>query len=197
MPPFEFPSVRYWSKEINGTRIGGRKRNFFNSRPRAPYGQWRPRRLNPVNPCRIGVPGFAKGRYCTRASAYTAYAAAASILGRFLSAAHATLAMFRPILLPGLSEGTRLPHRWRMRYRQIPTTRPSPEAIPEPICPRKKCAIWTRSRPVPVKNVNHPKPPSSRRSGIAGSHTTPPIVNYKYMTSTPREGYFGPTTSGT
>ena len=29
---FEYRSVRYWSKEINGTLPGGRKNNFFNSR---------------------------------------------------------------------------------------------------------------------------------------------------------------------
>ena len=29
MQLFEYPSVRYWSKEINGTRIGGRKNFFF------------------------------------------------------------------------------------------------------------------------------------------------------------------------
>ena len=49
MQLFEYRSVRYWSKEINGTRTGGRKRKFFNSRPRAPCGLWRPRRWNPVN----------------------------------------------------------------------------------------------------------------------------------------------------
>ena len=38
--------------------------------------------------------------------------------------------------------------------------------------------------PVPVKNVNYPRAPSSRRSGLVGPHTTPAIVNYKYMTST-------------
>ena len=27
--PFEYPSVRYWSKEINGTLPGGRKRIFL------------------------------------------------------------------------------------------------------------------------------------------------------------------------
>jgi hypothetical protein len=59
MQPFERRSVRYWSKEINGTRTGGRNSFFFNSRPRAPYGLWRPRRLNPVNPCRGGVPEVA------------------------------------------------------------------------------------------------------------------------------------------
>ena len=32
MQPFEYRSVRYWSKEINGTRIGGQKR--FSEPPR-------------------------------------------------------------------------------------------------------------------------------------------------------------------
>ena len=72
-----------------------------------------------------------------------------------------------------------------------------PERPPGADLPPKKCVIWTRWRPVPVKNVNYPRAPSSRRSGLVGPHTTPPIVNYKYMTSTPREGYFWPTTLGT
>ena len=76
------------------------------------------------------------------------------------------------------------PKRRRMRRRRLPTTRPTPRGLQEPICPRKKCAIWTRWRPVPVKNVNYPRAPSSRRSGLVGPHTTPAIVNYKYMTST-------------
>ena len=29
MQPLEYRSVRYWSKEINGTLPGGQKRNFF------------------------------------------------------------------------------------------------------------------------------------------------------------------------
>ena len=29
LQPFEYPSVRYWSKEINGTRTGGRKSIFL------------------------------------------------------------------------------------------------------------------------------------------------------------------------
>ena len=89
------------------------------------------------------------------------------------------------------------PKRRRMRRKRLPTTRPTPRDLQEPISPRKKCAIWARWRPVPVKNVNYPRAPSSRRSGLVGPHTTPAIVNYKYMTSTPREGYFGPTTLGT
>ena len=72
----------------------------------------------------------------------------------------------------------------RMRRRRLPDNRSNPEGVREPICPRKKCAIWARWRPVPVKNVNYPRAPSSRRSGLVGPHTTPPIVNYKYMTST-------------
>ena len=72
----------------------------------------------------------------------------------------------------------------RMRRRRLPDPRPIPEGVHEPIYPRKKCASWTRWRPVPVKNVNYPRPPSSRRSGLVGPHTTPPIVNYKYMPST-------------
>ena len=95
------------------------------------------------------------------------------------------------------SETSRLLHRWRKRCRRLPTTRPTPRGLQEPICPRKKCVIWTRWRPVPVKNVNYPRAPSSRRSGLVGPHTTPTIVNYKYMTSTRREGYFGLPTLGT
>ena len=45
--------------------------------------------------------------------------------------------------------------------------------------------------PRPRQIRNYPRASSSRRSGLVGPHTTPPIVNYKYMTSTPREGYFG------
>ena len=107
-----------------------------------------------------------------------------SIFSRFLSAARGTLAIFRPILLPGLSGSTRLPHRRRMRCRRLPATRPTSRDLQEPFCPRKKCAIWTRWRPVPVKNVNYPRAPSSRRSGLVGPHTTPTIVNYEYMPST-------------
>jgi hypothetical protein len=76
------------------------------------------------------------------------------------------------------------PKRRRMRRRRLPTTRPTPRGLQEPICARKKCAIWTRWRPVPVKNVNYPRAPNSRRSGLVGPHTTPAIVDYKYMTST-------------
>ena len=76
------------------------------------------------------------------------------------------------------------PEHGRMRYRRLADPRPIPEGLREPICIPKKYVIWTRWRPVPVKNVNYPRAPSSRRSGLVGPHTTPPIVNYKYMTST-------------
>ena len=47
------------------------------------------------------------------------------------------------------------PKRRRMRRKRLPTTRPAPRGLQEPICPRKKCAIWTRWRLVPVKNDNY------------------------------------------
>jgi hypothetical protein len=85
----------------------------------------------------------------------------------------------------------------RMRRGRLLDPRPTPRDLQEPSYIRKKSIIWPRWRPVPVKNVNFPRAPSSRRTGLVGPHTTPAIVNYKYMTSTPREGYFGPTTLGT
>ena len=45
--------------------------------------------------------------------------------------------------------------------------------------------------PFPSKNVNYPRPPRNRNSGLFRPHPTPPILGYKDMTSTPREGYFG------
>ena len=38
--------------------------------------------------------------------------------------------------------------------------------------------------PRPRQKRQSPEGPRSRRSGLVGPHTTPPIVNYKYMTST-------------
>ena len=51
------------------------------------------------------------------------------------------------------------PKRRRMRRRRLPTTRPTPRDLQEPIYPRKKCAIWTRWRPVPVKTSITRGPP--------------------------------------
>ena len=81
------------------------------------------------------------------------------------------------------SESTRLSHRWRMRYRRLPTTRPTSRRPGADLPPKKVCNLDPMA-PVPVKNVNYPRAPSSRRSGLVGPHTTPAIVNYKYMTST-------------
>ena len=94
------------------------------------------------------------------------------------------LAIFWPRFASRARRSTRLPRRRRMRHRRLPTTRPTPRGLQEPICPRKKRVIWARWRPVPVKNVNYPRASSSRRSGLVGPHTTPAIVDYKYMTST-------------
>ena len=50
--------------------------------------------------------------------------------------------------------------------------------------------------PVNVKYANYSRAPRKRTSGLVGSHTTPPIVETKYMTFTQREGYFGLPGSG-
>jgi len=82
------------------------------------------------------------------------------------------------------SETSRLLHRWRKRCRRLPTTRPTPRDLQEPIRHRKKCVIWTRWHLVPGKNANYLRAPSSRRSGLVGPYTTPTIVNYECMPST-------------
>ena len=132
------------------------------------------------------------------------FAARRSPWGRFGSAVvackrlHRTRRRFKHILANSLSrqrsfskfraglgsETSRLLHRWRKRCRRLPTTRPTPRGLQEPICPRKKCVIWTRWCLVSVKYVNYPRAPNSRRSGLVGPHTTPTIVNYEYRPST-------------
>jgi len=66
----------------------GPKKNFFKFAAEGALRFMRPHQWKPVNPCQIGLPGAALGRYYTRAIAYTASAAASSIFGRFLSADH-------------------------------------------------------------------------------------------------------------
>ena len=57
MQLFEYPSVRSWSKEIDGTRTGADKE--LKSRRRGGRGHRAAARFNPVNPCRTGLPGVA------------------------------------------------------------------------------------------------------------------------------------------
>ena len=64
------------------------------------------------------------------------------------------------------------------------------------LSPKKVCNLDPMA-PRPRKIRNYPRGPSSRRSGLVGPHTTPSIVDHKYMASTPREGYFGLPTPGT
>ena len=46
-----------------------------------------------------------------------------------------------------------------MRHRRLPNHQTCPEGLQEPICPRKKCVIWARWRPVPVKTPITRGPP--------------------------------------
>ena len=62
------------------------------------------------------------------------------------------------------------PKRRRMRRRRLPTTRPTPRDLQEPICPRKKRAIWTRWHLVPGKNANYLRAP---RIGVCGAGDYP------------------------
>ena len=60
--------------------------------------------------------------------------------------------------------------------------------------PQKVCNL----DPMAKVPFNYPRAPSSRRASVSLDPILPhKIVNYKYMTSTPREGYFGLPTLGT
>ena len=64
--------------------------------------------------------------------------------------------------------------------------------------PEKSVQFGPDGAPFPSKtSIYYPRPPRNRNSGRFGPHATPPIVNYEYMTSTRREGYFGLSTLGT
>jgi hypothetical protein len=66
------------------------------------------------------------------------------------------------------------PKRQRMRCRWLPTIRTTPVGVRGPICIQKKCAIWTRWRPVPVKSVNF-----SRAPGIVVAVSLDPILPHR------------------
>ena len=129
--------------------------------------------------CIRDSPGVGSGRFYTWLVAYTACAAASSIFRPILSAMQPAEPR---IAWQWLQEPLGGPQDQRMRYRRLPTTRTTSRGLQEPICHHKKCVIWARWRPVPGKNVNYSRAPSSRRSGLVGPHTTPAIVNHKYMT---------------
>ena len=59
-----------------------------------------------------------------------------------------------------------------------------PERPPVTNIPTKKVVYLGPIAPRSRKKRQLPEAPSSRRSGLVGPHTTPAIVNYKYMTST-------------
>ena len=233
MQPFEYRSVRYWSKEINGTRTGGRKTKFFNSRPRAPYClsalaarcRWAavscaarltssrgcPFRSGPAGGSPRWLFGGTEGCRCRRASELPprtgfgakcdysrcrcSLAARFSLRGRvpvcsLLSTARSRARQIAvsvrsgPEVSPGslrvevymasrlqrmrgrfqhisanslnhpthscmnyLAMASRAlgePQAPSMRRRRLPTTRPTPRDVQEPICAWKKCVIWAR-----------------------------------------------------
>ena len=180
MQSFEYPSVRYWSKEINETRTGGRKRFFFNLRPTVRQGHGG----RACGILSIRGPEVSLGSFRVDNIHVQAPTPHTPPLPAYFGQFSQQCGPLNHQLLGNGFQSSRLSHRGRMRCRRLPTTRPTPRDVQEPVYPRKKCVIWTRWRPVPVKNVNYPRAPSGRRSGLVGPHTTPAIVNYKYMTST-------------
>ena len=72
-----------------------------------------------------------------------------------------------------------------------------PERPPGADLPPKKVCNLDPMAPRPRKKRQFLSGPRNRNNGLVGPHTTPPIVNYEYMASTPREGYFWLPTLGT
>ena len=73
------------------------------------------------------------------------------------------------------------PKRQRMRCRWLPTIRTTPVGVRGPICIQKKVCNLDPMAPRPRKK-HLSRAPGTR--SICRPYTTPPIVNYKYMTST-------------
>ena len=70
-------------------------------------------------------------------------------------------------------------------YQTYPESPPGADLPPQKVCNLGPMA--PRSRPKTPITLG----PRSRCSDLVGPHTTPSIVNYKYMPYTPRERYFG------
>ena len=66
--------------------------------------------------------------------------------------------------------------------RLVPTLGDSWETSKNRTASEKSKLFGHDGAPFPVKKVNYPRPPRKRNSGLVGPHTTPPIVNHKYMT---------------
>ena len=126
MQSFEHRSVRYWSKEINGTLTGGRKKYFFFNSRTPP---WRARRWNPVNSWTLISLSSLRSLW-TRAIAYAAYAAAASVRIRSFALCHIGHD------LPNFSIDWRAPSAGACGVGDYPT--PDLGGVREPICIHKK-----------------------------------------------------------
>ena len=130
-----------------GHFLGVEKRLFLIRGAEAAVTTGQPRRLNPVDPCPRGLPGVGSGRYYTRARAYTACAAASIIFGRFLSAAHAFLAIIgHDLLRRGPCGGQ------RVGLQLVESSTTGPKRLPLPC----------RSPPV-VRARRHPRCRNSRK----------------------------------
>ena len=145
MQPFErpFPFATGPKRSANG----GEKNFFIRGAEPTPQAV-----LRRVNPCQsLSNRFFAQGRYYTRASAYRKRRRFKHFWPISLSS-RAVLAIKGQGLLPGLSKSTLSCIDGVCVHRRPPTIRPTSRGRRD--LPRKKCAFWTRWRPVPVKKTS-------------------------------------------
>ena len=138
MQPFEYRSVRYWSKEINGTRTGGRKRKFFNSRlTTQPYAM----AAAPVESCqslpnrcpwgRLGSVLYTCNRQQRMRGRFHRWIQISTGPQRSADNYHDPPKFWIQSYLGSAK-------RRRMRRRRLPDHKPIPEGVREPIYIRKK-----------------------------------------------------------
>ena len=121
-------SIRYWPKEIGGTRWGPKKIDFFFRGRETPYGPWRPRRPESVNPCQkvsLGSPRVGT----IHVQAPTPHAPALQAFLADFSQQTLRLGFRAGFASRALEEHCEPPHRWRMRYRRLPTIRATPVGV--------------------------------------------------------------------
>ena len=162
-----------------GTLAGAEKIIFFNWRIGRAKATWRPRRWNPVNPCPKGLPGVAWGRNYTRAIAYTAYAAASKhfwySLSRHVPTNDLAMVCFQASRRAP-SASTAYAVQATTHYQTHPERQSRSRSAP------KKVINLDPMAPVPSLSITRGPPVVAMR--YSGPHTTPAIVDYKYMTST-------------
>ena len=143
MQLFEYRSVRYWSKETNGTLTGGRKKIIFLIRD-----------IDGLAMAGVSVESYHIVVLRSPRGRLGSVLDMGSRLRRMRGRFHRWIQIktgpqqcadnyHDPPKFSIQSSLGSTKHR-RMRRRGLPDPRPTPEGVRESICIRKKCAIWTR-----------------------------------------------------